>query len=249
MRGGIAIFFCGVSLSTGATTLRWHPFIVGFCPIGVLFCDQKSTRKVPLLPGRGARLKGAWVRAAHERFASAPLRIQERTHWPLPGANTLRLNGSQFLLFIANFGSFVGGGVLDAPCNFALSSNPPGEHCSPLRSLAHRLCREGSCHYYTPSRKSYGRISYPPGRPHTRRHANPKAPLCKGGWLRVSADWGIVTLPIHRTTLARSQSLRPCGAPPFTQGRLYAPLPIGPVARGLAPSQAPCPYYTPSRNS
>ena len=61
------------------------------------------------------RLKGAWVRAAHERFASAPLRIQERTYWPLPGANTLRLNGSQFLLFIANFWSFVGGGARCAP--------------------------------------------------------------------------------------------------------------------------------------
>ena len=31
---------------------------MGFCPIGVLFCDQKSTRKVPLLPRRGARPRG-----------------------------------------------------------------------------------------------------------------------------------------------------------------------------------------------
>ena len=27
-------------------------------------------------------------------------------------------------------------------------------------------------------------------------------------------------MPVHRPTLVRSQSLRPCGAPPFTQGRL-----------------------------
>ena len=84
-------------------------------PLFLLFCDQKRSRKVPLLPRRGARLKGAWVRAAHERFASAPLRIQERTDWPLPGANALRLVGSQFLLFVAYFLSVVGGGVLDAP--------------------------------------------------------------------------------------------------------------------------------------
>ena len=116
--GGITIRVCcsvrGEWLA-GVPTLRGHPFIVGFCPIGVLFCDQKSTRKVPLLPGRGARLKGAWVRAAHERFASAPLRIQERTHWPLPGANTLRWDDAKFLLFVAAFRLFVGDGVLDVP--------------------------------------------------------------------------------------------------------------------------------------
>ena len=114
------------------------------------------------------RLKGAWVRAAHERFASAPLRIQERTYWPLPGANTLRLNGSQFLLFIANFWSFVGGGVPDAPGNLAiiatfranrrggfyirpgnltLPSNPPGEQCSPVQSRA-------AAKPYEPTRKT-----------------------------------------------------------------------------------------------
>ena len=77
---------------------------------------QKEPKKVPLLPiAREARLKGAWVRALRERFASAPLRIQERTDWPLPGANALRLDGSRFLLFVAYFRSFVGGGVLDAP--------------------------------------------------------------------------------------------------------------------------------------
>ena len=88
---------------------------MGFCPVDVLFCDQKSTRKVPLLPRRGARLKGAWVRAAHERFASAPLRIQERTDWPLPGANTLQLDGAKFLLFVVYSRLVVGGGVPDAP--------------------------------------------------------------------------------------------------------------------------------------
>ena len=31
-------------------------------------------------------------------------------------------------------------------------------------------------------------------------------------------------LPESRPTLARPQSLRPCGAPPFTQGRLCSPL-------------------------
>ena len=94
---------------TVAATLRRQPFLVGFYPLGVLFCDQKSTRKVPLLPGRGARLKGAWVRAAHERFASAPLRIQERTDWPLPAANALRLDGLQFLLLVSYPQPFVGG--------------------------------------------------------------------------------------------------------------------------------------------
>ena len=93
---------------TVAATLRRQPFLVGFYPLGVLFCDQKSTRKVPLLPGRGARLKGAWVRAAHERFASAPLRIQERTDWPLPAANALRLDGLQFLLLVSYPQPFVG---------------------------------------------------------------------------------------------------------------------------------------------
>ena len=88
---------------------------MGFCPVGVLFCDQKSTRKVPLLPRRGARLKGAWVRAAHERFASAPLRIQERTDWPLPGANTLQPKNSQFLLLVSYFWTFVGGDACIAP--------------------------------------------------------------------------------------------------------------------------------------
>ena len=33
-------------------------FCTGILPICVLFCDQKSTRKVPLLPRRGARLRG-----------------------------------------------------------------------------------------------------------------------------------------------------------------------------------------------
>ena len=77
-----------------------------------LFDTKKEPKKCPLLPiAREARLKGAWVRALHERFASAPLRIQERTDWPLPGANTLRLNSLQFLFFVADFRSFVGGGV------------------------------------------------------------------------------------------------------------------------------------------
>ena len=78
-----------------------------------------------------------------------------------------------------------------------------------------------------------------------------KAPLCKGG----SADrrWGIVTLPIHRTTLARPQSLRPCGAPPFTQGRLHGAMQASPlhpfthcdcvfkiICRGGVGDAAPC---------
>ena len=81
-----------------------------------LLKPQKEPKRVPLLPiAREARLKGAWVRAAHERFASAPLRIQERTHWPLPGANTLRWDDAKFLLFVAAFRLFVGDGVLDVP--------------------------------------------------------------------------------------------------------------------------------------
>ncbi|MDD6424834.1 MAG: hypothetical protein PUF92_05090, partial [Subdoligranulum variabile] len=52
------------------------------------------------------------VRALRERFASAPLRTQERTDWPLPAANTLQWNCSQFLFLVAAFWQFVGGGVL-----------------------------------------------------------------------------------------------------------------------------------------
>ena len=62
-----------------------------------------------------SRLKGAWVRALRERFASAPLRIQERTDWPLPAANTLRLNDSQFLFWVAYFRSFVGADARHRP--------------------------------------------------------------------------------------------------------------------------------------
>ena len=61
--------------------------------------------------------KGAWARALRERFASAPLRIQERTDWPLPGANTLRFDGAKFLLFVVYSRLVVGGGVPDAPAN------------------------------------------------------------------------------------------------------------------------------------
>ena len=43
-----------------------------------------------------------------------------------------------------------------------------------------------------------------------------------------------MTLPIHRTTLARPQSLRPCGAPPFTQGRLYGAMQASPPTRNRA---------------
>ena len=91
--------------------------IVGYTHWFFLFGHPKRKRKrCPLLPiAREARLKGAWVRAAHERFASAPLRIQERTDWPLPAANTLQWNCSQFLFLVAAFWQFVGGGVLDAP--------------------------------------------------------------------------------------------------------------------------------------
>ena len=96
---------------TGRCHLAATPFYNGRPPLFLLFCDQKRSRKVPLLPRRGARLKGAWVRAAHERFASAPLRIQEWTHWPLPGANTLQLDDAKFLFFVSYFRSFVGGGV------------------------------------------------------------------------------------------------------------------------------------------
>ena len=42
-------------------------------------------------------------------------------------------------------------------------------------------------------------------------------PPCVKGAV-TEGDWGIVTLPIHRLTLARSQSLRPCGAPAYALG-------------------------------
>ena len=87
-------------------------FLMGHFRQVFLLEPQKEPKRVPLLPiAREARLKGDWVRALRERFASAPLRIQERTDWPLPGANTLRLHGSQFLIFVAYFRSVVGGGV------------------------------------------------------------------------------------------------------------------------------------------
>ena len=41
-----------------AATLRRLSCFYGFSPLCVLFCDQKSTRKVPLLPRRGARPRG-----------------------------------------------------------------------------------------------------------------------------------------------------------------------------------------------
>ena len=54
-----------------------------------------------------------------------------------------------------------------------------------------------------------------------------KAPLCKGGWLRVTADWGIVTLwklqlyeigcGACSVTIPQSASL----TAPFTQGSLF----------------------------
>ena len=38
--------------------MRQRPFFIGILPGVLLFCDQKRSRKVPLLPGRGARLRG-----------------------------------------------------------------------------------------------------------------------------------------------------------------------------------------------
>ena len=94
----------------GNTTLRCSPFIEGFFRQVFLLEPQKEPKRVPLLPiAREARLKGAWVRALRERFASAPLRIQERTDWPLPAANALRLDGLQFLLLVSYPQPFVGG--------------------------------------------------------------------------------------------------------------------------------------------
>ena len=53
-------------------------FFYGIRPLCVLFCDQKSTRKVPLLPRRGARLKSAssrFARSAADAPRAALLRI------------------------------------------------------------------------------------------------------------------------------------------------------------------------------
>ena len=89
----------------GDTTLRCLPLLTASGRWVFLLEPQKEPKRVPLLPiAREARLKSAWVRALRERFASAPLRIQERTHWPLPGANTLRWDDAKFLFFIAFFG-------------------------------------------------------------------------------------------------------------------------------------------------
>ena len=174
--------------------MRQRPFFIGRPPGVLLFCDQKRSRKVPLLPGRGARLKGAWVRALRERFASAPLRIQERTHWPLPGANTLRWDDAKFLLFVAAFRWFVGGGVLDAPGNLAIIATLlsfVGADSISARAISrcHQIPRANTVRPYAPLPiGTVGRGLDPSGAKINSMRVELKAPLCKGSWLRDSAD-------------------------------------------------------------
>ena len=48
--------------------------LVGCYPLFLLFCDQKSSRKVPLLPRRGARLKGNGSRVARAALRAVSLK-------------------------------------------------------------------------------------------------------------------------------------------------------------------------------
>ena len=47
------------------------PFFSGWPPLFLLFCDQKRSRKVPLLPGRGARPRGCSPLGTPKRRSSA----------------------------------------------------------------------------------------------------------------------------------------------------------------------------------
>ena len=49
--------------------------------------------------GHGLRETARPASRSERRSAQFPLRIQERTDWPLPGANTLQWNCSKFLFF------------------------------------------------------------------------------------------------------------------------------------------------------
>ena len=150
--------------------------------------------------------------------------------------------------------------------------NPRLRGCSPLRTpkmwsenAKAKKCRSAAF-FLTPLRPL---PIDPSGAKRNFMRVELKAPLCKGG----SADrrWGIVTLPIHRTTLTRSQSLRPCGAPAYASGPSvaarhlptlwgvtlytrealrgdasiapYTPFAVGSVGRGLDPSKGPCHNY------
>ena len=57
----------------GVATMRQRPFFIGRLTGALLFCDQKRSRKVPLLPGRGAvlRLSQPFVRTVGADSISA----------------------------------------------------------------------------------------------------------------------------------------------------------------------------------
>ena len=67
------------------------------------FVTKREAEKSRYFRGAGHGLRETARALRERRSAQFPLRIQERTDWPLPGANTLRLDGSQFLLFVAAF--------------------------------------------------------------------------------------------------------------------------------------------------
>ena len=101
------LFFVFIWWLDGPAYLAAGPFLTSFFRQLFLLDTQKEPKRCPLLPiAREARLKGAGFASRTRRYAPhiAPLRIQERTDWPLPGANTLRWDGAKFLFYIVFFG-------------------------------------------------------------------------------------------------------------------------------------------------
>ena len=138
-----------------------------------LLDTQKEPKRYPLLPiAREARLKGAGfvlrTNASAKPPHIAPLRIQERTDWPLPGANTLRWDVLQFLFFIADFRSFVGA-ASPTPRGTERNYNTFGWYFIYIRSVGKGL---------DPSLQFCG-------------YANSKPPLCKGRWHGAAVTEGL----------------------------------------------------------
>ena len=121
----------GVGRLAGAPTLRGTLTIVGFCPLVLLFCDQKRSRKVPLLRGSGPRLRGCsplrtpimWSENAKAKkcrsaaFFLTPLR-------PLP------IDPSGAKIFLVRRGGFY-----IRPVFFSVALNCTDEQCSPLQRV------------------------------------------------------------------------------------------------------------------
>ena len=116
---------------------------MGFCPIGVLFCDQKSTRKVPLLPRRGARPRGCsplgtpkmWSKKQKAKTCRSAARFLT-----LFTSSPFDPSGAKFLIGVGA-DSISARGILRSrqmPRNIAASRR--GEQCSPERFYAAAHC-------------------------------------------------------------------------------------------------------------